>query len=280
MTMVPDAAATGRNLSDRLKQRDARALGELYDRHGAAIYSRMLHAGHGRRAAEDLTQETFLRAWIRVREFRPDLGSIEHWLSDIACEVEPQAVGDAPAATAPPKLRRRVLASAGYEAFGWTPFLAGAFLLALSAAVYFGGRERTFAIEVANLREQLGRLEVAQTRTQEALAIINDRTAIEAPFASGQIAGKVFLSAQYGVLLTASDLKPAPPGKIYALWLFAKSGRAAPAGSFLPAPDGTVLHIDREPVSLVSVHSISVTLEPKTGAAAPSSPAVFTIEIR
>src|SRR5437867_3362506 len=57
-------------------------------------------------------------------------------------------IGGAAVAEMPsPKLRRRILASVGFEQrrFGWSPFLAAATALALFAAVYFGGREREFA---------------------------------------------------------------------------------------------------------------------------------------
>src|SRR5215470_628175 len=51
--------------------------------------------------------------------------------------------GTAAAASPSPKLRQRILASAGYEErrFAWAPVLAGALAFALVACVYFAGRE-------------------------------------------------------------------------------------------------------------------------------------------
>ncbi len=67
--------------------------------------------------------------------------------------------GTAPPAAPSAALRRRILASAGVEQrrFGWAPFLAAALALALFAAVYFGGRERDLANELARVREQSSR---------------------------------------------------------------------------------------------------------------------------
>ena len=279
--MAVDGGEGDRALVERLQGRDPRALAELYDRHGRAIYSWMLGAAGNRGAAEDLVQETFLRAWNRIQSFGPASGPIELWLLAIARDAAPHCEDSdnpAPGAAPPPspKLRRRILASAGYERFGWAPFLAAAAVLALSAAVYFGGRERTFALEVLNLREQMRQQNIALTRFNEALSILNGEGTAEASFAAGQASGKVFVNAQQGVLLIASNLTPAPRGKVFEMWLVAKSGRRAPAGLFQARRDGTALHVAGGPVDVASIAAVAVTLENEGGAAQPTSPPVIT----
>src|SRR5437660_1234476 len=69
---------------------------------------------------------------------------------DVVALLGTTALAAAPSAG----LRRRILASVGVEQrrFGWAPFLAAACAMALFAAVYFGGRERDLANELARVR--------------------------------------------------------------------------------------------------------------------------------
>ncbi len=280
LTMVLDSGASDKNLVGRLQRRDPRALAELYDRYGSAIYARILRAAGQRRAAEDLVEETFLRAWNRIHGFDPESGPIEPWLVAIARETAPEWA-DADGTAAPsPKLRRRILASAGHEPFGWAPFLAAAAVLTLSAAVYFGGRERTFAIEVLNLREQLGRQDVMLTRINESISILSAPGTSESSFTAGPASGKVFVNPRQGVLLIASNLTPPPSGKTYEMWLLPKSGRPIPAGLIEPRANGTVLHVDHEPVDAASMAAVGVTLENQGGASQPGSPPLITVPLR
>ena len=119
--------------------------------------------------------------------------------------------GTASAATPSPRLRRRILASVGFEqkSIGWTPFLAVATALSLAAAVYFGGREREFAEMASRLRDQLGRQNVELTRLNEAFVILNGPETKVVSFGAGQPQppkGRVFVNPSQGVLLIASNL--------------------------------------------------------------------------
>lgn len=279
MSRVRDGGVNEKTLVERLRRRDPQALSEVYDRFGAALYSRMWAAAGQRRAAEDLVVEVLLRAWNRIHAFDPDSGPIELWLMAIARETAPQAPEAAGAVPPSPKLKRRVLAAAGFQRFGWAPFLGGAAVLAISAAVYFGGRERTFAIEVLQLREQIGRQNVQMTRIDEALSILNANATTETSFDAAPARGKVFINARQGILLIASNFTPPPPGKVYEMWLFPKSGRPAPAGLVQPRRDGTVLHVDHEPVDAASIESVGLTLENQGGASQPGSPPLILVRL-
>src|SRR5690242_5192478 len=143
----------------------------------------------------------------------------------------------APDAEPSRKLRRRILASVGYEQrqFGWTPLVAAVAMLSLVAAVYFGGRERNFAEESARLRQQMRSQTIELTRLNEAFAILNGPGTVETSFGAGAPRppkGKVYVNPQRGVLLIASNLPPAPAGKTCEMWMIPKGGKPIPAGLF------------------------------------------------
>jgi hypothetical protein len=177
-----------------------------------------------------------------------------------------------PDAAAPsPRLRRRILASIGTEErrFGWAPFLAAACLLFLFAAFYFSTRERQFANETLLLRDQLRRQAIELTRLNEAFAILGSPGTIEAGFGQGP-KGKVFVNPQRGILLIASNLPPAPAGKIYEAWVIPKSGKPVPAGLFQSDAAGAATHIHAGPVA-ADAQIVAITLEPAQGSDAPTS---------
>ncbi|MCU1261356.1 MAG: polymerase, sigma-24 subunit, subfamily [Bryobacterales bacterium] len=73
-----------RELVDRLKRRDPRALAELYDRFGRLAYSVIIAIVRDSGIAEDLVQETFLRVWNRVQAFDSQRGAMGPWLLTVA----------------------------------------------------------------------------------------------------------------------------------------------------------------------------------------------------
>src|SRR6185295_14535800 len=141
-----------------------------------------------------------------------------------AREVAALLGGSAPQAAPSPQLRRRILASVGFEQrqFGWSPFLAVALALSLFAAVYFGGRERDTEMELARVRNQMRQQTMELARMNEVFAIVNGADTTVTTFGEGQSRppkGKVFVSPSNGVLLIASNLPPAPAGKAYEMWV-------------------------------------------------------------
>ncbi len=73
-----------RRLVERLRARDATALGELYDLYGVVVYSIILRIARDRATSEDLTQEVFLRVWNRIPSFDTERGSLSTWVLTIA----------------------------------------------------------------------------------------------------------------------------------------------------------------------------------------------------
>ena len=146
-----------------------------------------------------------------------------------------QLGGTATPAAPSPALRRRILASAGgaQRGFGWAPFLAAALGLALFAAVYFGGRERDLARELARLRELNRQQTIELAGVNQALSILTGQDTVVTTFGEGppKPKGKVYVSPSQGVLLIAGNLPPAPAGKAYEMWII-KNGKAQAAGMF------------------------------------------------
>jgi RNA polymerase sigma-70 factor (ECF subfamily) len=68
----------------RLQRREPQALAELYDRYGGMIYRLVLRIVRDSGIAEDLVQETFLRAWNRAGAFDAERGAAGPWLLAIA----------------------------------------------------------------------------------------------------------------------------------------------------------------------------------------------------
>jgi RNA polymerase sigma-70 factor, ECF subfamily len=68
----------------QLQRRNPDGLAAAYDRYGRSVYALILRIVRDQAAAEDLTQELFLRLWNRSREFDPQRGALGVWLLSIA----------------------------------------------------------------------------------------------------------------------------------------------------------------------------------------------------
>ncbi|HWC99840.1 MAG TPA: anti-sigma factor [Candidatus Sulfopaludibacter sp.] len=191
--------------------------------------------------------------------------------------------GTVTAAAPSPKLRRRILAATGYEQkrFGWAPFLAAALLLSLFAVFYFSGREWDFAHLAERLDRQLRAQTIELTRLHEAFTILNSPNATVSFFGAGP-KGKVFVDPAEGVLLIASNLPAAQPGKTYEMWVIPNGGKGTPipAGTFQSGAGGSAMHIQRGPVDVSTKPVIAVTLEPESGSAAPTSQPLFAAPVQ
>lgn len=71
-------------LAERLRARDPKVMGEIYDRYGRLVYSLIHRIVHDTGVAEDLTQETFLRIWNRAQAFDVERGALAAWVVTVA----------------------------------------------------------------------------------------------------------------------------------------------------------------------------------------------------
>lgn len=65
----------------RIRERDEKALAELYDRHATYVYSLARSILRNDDDSEDVTQEVFFRVWDRGDAFDPSKGSPLAWLT-------------------------------------------------------------------------------------------------------------------------------------------------------------------------------------------------------
>lgn len=179
--------------------------------------------------------------------------------------------GTAPGAVPPKRLRRRILASVGFQQnnFGWSLFWAAAAVLSLVAAVYFSGRERQFAEDALRLQDQLRSQTVELARLNEVVSMVSGPDTVVTSFGEKQPAkGKVYANPR-GILLMASNLAPAPAGKMYEMWVIPKGAKPQPAGMFQASADGTAMHLIHRTVA--AGDTVAVTMEIAAGVDAPTS---------
>jgi anti-sigma-K factor RskA len=69
----------------------------------------------------------------------------------------------------------------------------------------------------------------------------------------------------------ASNLPPAPLGRIYEMWMLPKAGKPVPAGLFQSQEDGSAMHIRSGAVDLAATGAVAVTLEAERGADQPTT---------
>jgi anti-sigma-K factor RskA len=187
----------------------------------------------------------------------------------------------APAVEPPARLRKRVLAIAGGQAgpqLKWSRLWAAVAAGALIAAVVFNTRAQHTSEELARVQAESAAQTRELARLNEAFAILNQPDARQVVFggaAPQPPRGRVFLDRTRGVLLLASNLPPAPAGKIYEMWVIPKGGKPVPAGLFQSAADGTALHVRPGPVNVAGTAAVAVTLEVAAGATVPNLPPVF-----
>lgn len=193
-----------------------------------------------------------------------------------------------PLAEPPARLRKRVMASVGVEpksSFQWMWAWVAATAAALVGAVYLGNESQQRSSELAQVRVELQTAlsQAASTNTElvRARSVLDFLNAAETKLVTFGPAdpkppkGRVLLNPGKGVVLIASNLPPAPAGKIYEMWIIPKrgSGKPIPAGLFQSTQGGTALHLQSVQVELDS--AIAVTLEPEAGSPQPTTTPLF-----
>ena len=96
---------------------------------------------------------------------------------------------------------------------------------------------------------------------------LSPQTAPHAPHATA-----IYSPSQKRLMLMASGLAPAPPGKAYELWLIPMEGAPLPAGVFKPDEKGNAMMMDHTMSEGVLAKAFAVTLEDEAGSDKPTSP--------
>jgi RNA polymerase sigma-70 factor (ECF subfamily) len=81
---MPLTEAADASLVASVMDGDHAAFAELYDRYADRVFGLALKILGQEMAAEEVTQETFLKLWTRARTFRLERGAFSSWLLTIA----------------------------------------------------------------------------------------------------------------------------------------------------------------------------------------------------
>jgi anti-sigma-K factor RskA len=181
----------------------------------------------------------------------------------------------APESRPPARLRSRVVGLVNQPKRSWVrapEWIATAVALAMIAA-WLANMRRLQERTLTEARQELSRKNVELAQLNEAFALMSDPAARQLVFGENapKPRGRVFVNPKQGVLLLASNLSPAPAGKIYEMWIIPKGGSPLPAGVFQSQPDGTAMYLRKGAVDVASTGFVAVTLEPEAGSQAPTS---------
>jgi anti-sigma-K factor RskA len=180
----------------------------------------------------------------------------------------------------PKRLRRRVVASIAADSnprrwtLGWA---VAACCLAIALAVVgvkMYADWRTSNAQLTELRNELRASDGQLSKMHEIMEFLNEPQTVQATFGGSQPApprGRVFVNPNRGVLLIASNLPPAPAGKIYQMWVVPKTGAPVPSGLFQSDAQGNAIHLLSGPVDTAHTAAIAVSVEPSAGSSAPST---------
>ena len=83
MEQRASSSAAERSLAHRLCVGDDAALGELYDLHSGFVFGLALRVIGDKQAAEDVTQEVFVRFWEDPSRYQPDRGTLRAFLGTL-----------------------------------------------------------------------------------------------------------------------------------------------------------------------------------------------------
>jgi len=181
----------------------------------------------------------------------------------------------APESRPPARLRSRVVNLVSEPKRSWfraPEWIAAAVAMTIIAA-WLANARRVQERTLVEARQELSRKNVELAQLNEAFALMNDPAAKQVVFGENapKPRGRVFVNPKQGVLLLASNLTPAPAGKIYEMWIIPKGGSPLPAGLFQSQSDGTAMYLRKGAVDVASTGVIAVTLEPEAGSQAPTT---------
>lgn len=83
-SVMADSFPDDTELMQRVARRDQQAFLALYDRYAPRVYALALRMLGERMAAEEVTQDTFLKLWTRADTYSPQKGVLLAWLLTVA----------------------------------------------------------------------------------------------------------------------------------------------------------------------------------------------------
>jgi anti-sigma-K factor RskA len=192
----------------------------------------------------------------------------------------------APEASPAAPVRARLLNAVSAPPSRSMSWLAVAASMALAVAL--GGyaaqlRGRVSGLESrlrdATLRAEAGERQMADVRrtasdAQSSLAVLIApdlaRIDLAGQAAAPNATARAFWSRSRGLVFTASNLPPPPPGRAYQLWVLTRQPAPISAGMLTPDASGRVNARFDTPLDLPAPVAMAVTLEPEGGVPAPT----------
>lgn len=84
MDKAASASATDAELVALLRAQPAAGIAALYDRYGRLVFSIAMRIVNDYGAAEEITQDVFVRCWRTIDRYRVEQGTLASWLISIA----------------------------------------------------------------------------------------------------------------------------------------------------------------------------------------------------
>jgi hypothetical protein len=239
------------------------------------------------RCTEELRQNSLaLAAYAQTTaEVELPAGAKDRFMARVAATPQRELVQEPSPVTQPSPVREAEPLSLWQRVFGsgparWSPAVAAAFALAL-VVVGIDDLEKRAEIRPLEKQAETGAFDSAQLgQLMELLTSPQaKRVALHAgPVTAPPPEGRVVYAARTGkLLLTASNLKPLPEGKIYELWILQPNGKKPlPAGTFAPDSTGNATMILADAPAGLAVQGFGVTIEKAGGAETPTLPIVLS----
>ena len=204
-------------------------------------------------------------------------------LTPVAASLAYLAPPAEPAAPVRARLLARLSARHVSAHVGWLTAAAS-----VALAVALGGyaaqlRGRVSGLELrlrdATLRAEAGERQIADVRrtasdAQSSLAVLVAPDLARIDLAGQAVApnatARAFWSRSRGLVFTASNLPPPPPGRAYQLWVLTRQPAPISAGMLTPDASGRVNARFDTPLDLPAPVAMAVTLEPAGGVLSPT----------
>ena len=218
------------------------------------------------------TQEVDLPAGARDR-FMARLSETQQ--AQTKAPAKPRTAAPMEVKAAESKARRSI-----FGGFRWSPVFAGALAVAL---LFVGVDDMRKRAEIGPLIKQAQRGAIDSAQLAQLMDLLTSPQAKkvalhQAPQASPPPDGRVVYAARTGkLLLTASNLKPLPAGKVYELWILQPGGKAPlPAGTFAPDNSGYATMILADAPEGVTAQGFAVPMENAGGSQTPTLPILLS----
>ncbi len=150
------------------------------------------------------------------------------------------------------------------------------------ACIFLGLENRNLNDTVDDESALVSNLAAKASRAQQVLDVLNAPNAQRVTLSAAKTppapaAHAIYLPEQGALLFQASNLKPAPAGKTYELWVIPANGKAPlPAGTFRPDARGYASVVLPKLPTGVPAKAFGVTIEQEGGSPTPTLPIVLS----